>query len=222
MKKVTPGFRLQRFNHWGLIPFWILDFRFWIVKELLYKLFKFPSVTIIFQIGIGLMLTVLLFACGNYETPIVSTDLNSRYTEEKPALSGDGRFLAFVSHRNGSHQLLVHDLQKQRFISTPRLNRRNILIESPSLSYTARYIVYITSDRGRPVVGLYDRATQYSQILTPSYRGWIRNPSISPDGRYVVFETSIRGQWDIEILDRGPNIELDIPNGMKVPAPPGS
>jgi hypothetical protein len=26
-----------------LIPFWILDFRFWIVKELLHKLFTDPS-----------------------------------------------------------------------------------------------------------------------------------------------------------------------------------
>ncbi len=171
--------------------------------------------------GLGLMLTVLLFSCSNNEIPIGSTALNSRYTEEKPALSGDGRFLAFISHRNGSHQLLIYDLQKQRFISTPRLNRRKIIIESPSLSYTARYIVYITSDRGRPVVGLHDRATQYSQILTPNYRGWVRNPSISPDGRYIAFETTIRGQWDIEILDRGPNIELDLPNGVQVPAPPG-
>ncbi|MDJ0620364.1 MAG: hypothetical protein QNJ63_27100 [Calothrix sp. MO_192.B10] len=168
------------------------------------------------------MVTILLFSCSDRQIPIVSTALNSRYTEEQPALSGDGRFLAFVSHRNGNHQLLVYDLQKQRFIPTPRLNRRRMIIESPSLSYTARYITYITSDRGRPVVGLYDRATQNSQILTPSYRGWVRNPSISPDGRYVVFETTIRGQWDLEILDRGPNIELDIPNGARVPAPPGS
>lgn len=172
--------------------------------------------------GLGLILTILLFSCSGSEVPIGSTTLNSRYTEEQPALSGDGRFLAFVSHRHGNHQLLVYNLQKQRFIPTPRLNRRRIIIESPSLSYTARYIVYVTSDRGRPVVALYDRAIQKSQILTPTYRGWVRNPSISPDGRYVVFETTIRGQWDLEILDRGANIELDIPNGTRIPAPPGN
>jgi Tol biopolymer transport system component len=162
---------------------------------------------------------MLMFACGDSEIPIGSTALNSRYTEEQPALSGDGRFLAFVSHRNGAHQLLLYDLQKQGLIPTPRLNRRGSVIESPSLSYTARYIVYIISDQGRPVVGLYDRATQNSQVITPIYRGWVRNPSISPDGRYVVFETSIRGQWDVELLDRGPTIELDLPNGVQVPAP---
>lgn len=135
-------------------------------------------------------------------------------------MSGNGRLIAFISNRNGSHQLLVYDLTEQRFVPTPGLNRPDTIAESPSLSYTGRYIAYITSDQGRPVVALYDRATQQSQILTPAYRGWVRNPSISPDGRYVVFETASRGQWDVEVLDRGPNLELDIPNGATVGAPP--
>jgi Tol biopolymer transport system component len=162
----------------------------------------------------------LLISCSSDNLPNTSGTLNSRFTEEAPALSGDGRFLAYVSSRNGTYQLLAYDLQQKRFLPTPRLNRPGTIIESPSLSYTGRYIVYITSDQGRPVVGLYDRATQQSQILTPIYRGWVRHPSISPDGRYVVFETTIRGQWDIEVLDRGTYIELDIPNGTIVPAPP--
>jgi hypothetical protein len=29
-----------------------------------------------------------------------------------------------------------------------------------------------------------------------------------------VFESGDHGQWDIEVLDRGPNIELDIPDGV--------
>ncbi len=169
--------------------------------------------------GLRLLLLTLLVSCGNAEIPIGSNTLNSRYTEEEPALSGDGRFLAFISNRNGNHQLLVYDLQQKTIVRTPRLKQPQTIVESPSLSYTGRYITYITSDRGRPVVGLYDRATQQSEILTPFYRGWVRNPSISPDGRYVVFETTIRGQWDIEVLDRGQSIELDIPNGTRVPAP---
>ncbi|OCQ97678.1 hypothetical protein BCD64_06155 [Nostoc sp. MBR 210] len=164
-------------------------------------------------------LSSLLVSCGASEIPLGPTSLNSRYTEEQPTLSGNGRFLAFVSNRNGSHQLLIYDLQQQTFVRTPGLNRPETISESPSLSYTGRYIVYLTSDQGRPVVALYDRAIQQSQILTPAYRGWVRSPGISPNGRYVVFETASRGQWDIEVLDRGPNIELDIPNGATVDAP---
>ncbi|NJL10279.1 MAG: TolB family protein [Calothrix sp. SM1_7_51] len=152
--------------------------------------------------------------------PIGSNSLNSRYTEEQPALSGNGRFIAYVSSRNGYHQILIYDIEQQRIIPTPRLNRPDTIAESPSISYTGRYIAYITSDQGRPVVALYDRAVEQSQIVTPIYRGWVRNPNISPDGRYIVFETTIRGQWDVEVLDRGPNIELDLPNGVPVQAPP--
>ncbi|RCJ37207.1 hypothetical protein A6769_14155 [Nostoc punctiforme NIES-2108] len=36
------------------IPFWILDFGFWIVKHPLDKCFSFPSVAIIFQIGFSM------------------------------------------------------------------------------------------------------------------------------------------------------------------------
>lgn len=176
--------------------------RFWLQKSIYWSL--------IFG------LTSLLISCAADNIPMGVTSLNSRYTEEQPAISGNGRFLAFISNRSRSQQLLVYDLENQSFIPTPGLNRQSVVAESPSLSHTGRYICYITSDQGRPVVALYDRASQQSQILTPTYRGWVRNPSISPDGRYVAFESSSRGQWDIEVLDRGPTIELDIPNGARV------
>ncbi|MDB9448254.1 TolB family protein [Anabaena sp. CS-542/02] len=176
--------------------------RFWLQRPIRWSLvFSFAS---------------LLLSCSTNEIPLGPTSLNSRYTEEQPALSGNGRFLAFISNRNGSHQLLVYDLEEQRLVSIPGLNRPRTITENPSLSYTGRYIAYLTSDQGRPVVALYDRATQNSQVMTPTYRGWLRNPGISPDGRYIVFETASRGQWDIEVLDRGPDIELDIPNGASV------
>ncbi|MEA5618890.1 hypothetical protein VB711_13730 [Cronbergia sp. UHCC 0137] len=164
-------------------------------------------------------LTGLLISCGAGDVILGSNALNTRYTEEQPALSGNGRLLAFVSNRNGNQQLLLYDLENQSFIATPGLNRRDTVAESPSLSYTGRYVCYMTSDQGRMVVGLYDRANQKSQIITPTYRGWLKSPSISPDGRYVVFESAGRGRWDIEVLDRGPTVELDIPNGASVNLP---
>jgi Tol biopolymer transport system component len=167
----------------------------------------------------GFSLLSLLNSCSFANAPINPTLLNSRYNDEQPALSGDGRWLAFVSDRNGSRQILVYDLQEQRLVNLSGLNQSNVIAESPSLSRTGRYLVYISGIQGRPDIALYDRATQRTELIAQGYRSWVRNPHISPDGRYIAFETARRGQWDIEVLDRGPSIELDIPDGSPVANP---
>ena len=158
-------------------------------------------------------ITVCLEACSTGNAPtLVSTEFDSRHNDEQPALSGDGHFLAFVSNCDGNRGILLYDLKQRQIVTLPRLNRSDAIAESPSLSYTGRYIVYLASDSVRPEITLYDRVLQQPQVLTASYRGWFRHPSVSPDGRYVAFETGIRGQWDIEVLDRGPNVESDLPD----------
>ena len=158
-------------------------------------------------------LIVLTIACTPSGDNIISSGaLNSRYTEEQPALSGNGRYLAYVSNRAESRNILLYDLQLQQLVPLPRLNQRQTIVENPSISYTGRYIVYVTSNRGTQIMVLYDRITHTPQILNQWYQGLVRNPSISPDGRYIAFEGSLRGQWDIEVLDRGTNVELDLPD----------
>lgn len=161
---------------------------------------------------LGLSMVSAVAGCSPNQ-PLGPQAINSRYADEKPAISGNGRYLAFVSNREGSRNIVLYDLERQQFVDLPYLNRRDAIAETPSISNTARYIVYIASDFGRPEVELYDRVTKTTQVLTRGYRGWVRNPSISPDGRYVAFESGRRGQWDIEVIDRGPTIELDKRDG---------
>lgn len=170
------------------------------------------------QWGIALGLAWAMSSCAS-PLPLSGdySRLNSRFSDTKPALSGNGRFLAMVTNRGGRQDLALYDIQQQRFLEIPRLNRRNALVESPSLSRSARYIAYVVSERGRPEIALYDRVTQRRQMLTSGFRGPVRNPSVSPDGRYVAFESGRRGQWDIEVFDRGASVQLDLvpgtPNG---------
>lgn len=166
--------------------------------------------------GVSLGLLSLLAACGSPDLPNGTRGINSRYTDQQPSLSGNGRYLALVSNRNGRHQVLLYDLSREQFVPLSGLNSENTLSESPSLSRTGRYLVYLVSRQGRPQIALYDRIIEETEILTDSYRHWIRNPDISLDGRYIVFETARRGQWDIEVLDRGPNVEPDIVDGTRI------
>ncbi|MBF2056325.1 MAG: TolB family protein [Cyanobacterium sp. T60_A2020_053] len=165
-------------------------------------------------ISLTLLIASLIGGCGGNDFGITSTALNSRYSDEKPSISGDGRWLAMVSNRFGRQEILLFDLQQQSFVDLPGLNREGAITDSPSLSRTGRYLAYVSSIQGRPDIFLYDRATRQTKLLTQGYRSWLRNPRISPDGRYVVFETARRGQWDIEVMDLGINIELDQSNGF--------
>ena len=149
--------------------------------------------------SVSIFTLTLITACSSMDSPQTSLSLNSRYLEEQPAISGDGRTLAFISNRNGNSQIYVYNLRQRRFMNLPGLNRSGEISQSPSLSRTGRYIVYICSIEGRPDIVLYDRAIERSQIITERYRSWVRNPRISPNGRYIVFETARRGQWDIEL-----------------------
>ncbi|MDY6784704.1 MAG: biopolymer transporter Tol [Cyanobacteriota bacterium] len=155
-------------------------------------------------------------ACNAREMPLPSATLNSRYNDEQPALSGNGRWLAFVSNRNGRSQILVYDLREKRFVELGGLLSGDAIATNPSLSLTGRYMTYITNNQGRADIALYDRAIGRSEILSRNYRSWIANAKISPDGRYIVFESARRGQWDVEVLDRGPDVELDLPEGSPV------
>lgn len=189
------------------------------------KIQAFPIPSMMRSLNVStlvLAVSSLLISCSPYNRLNVNMALNSLYTDEQPALSGNGRFLAFVSNRNGQRNILLYDLQQQKFVDIPRLNRRDAIAESPSISNNARYIVYTASDSGRPEIELYDRLTNRWQVLTLGYRGWLRNPSISADGRYIVFESGRRGQWDLEVIDRGPLIELDIVDSspLNIPGSP--
>lgn len=166
-----------------------------------------------------LILISLLNSCDFINRSQTLGGLNSRYNDGQPALSGDGHWLALVSNRNGTSQILLYDLRGKQLVNVPGLNQNNVVLDSPSLSRTGRYLVYVSSIRGRPDIALYDRATRQAELLTQGYRSWVRNPQISPEGRYIVFETAKRGQWDVEVFDRGPLIELDIPDGASIVNP---
>lgn len=173
------------------------------------------------RVGISIALLSLLAACGSNNLPQGRTGINSRYNDQQPNLSGNGQYLTWVSNRSDGNKIFLYNLSKETFEPLPGLNQNNIVAETPSLSLTGRYLVYLVSQQGKPEVALYDRIADETEIVTKNYNHWIRNPDVSLSGRYIVFETARRGQWDIEVWDRGPNVEPDMKEGERIYGTPG-
>jgi Tol biopolymer transport system component len=128
--------------------------------------------------------------------------INSLSADENPSYSGDGRYLAFATDRQGERNIFLFDFQQRRLVDLPNLNRRDSSQDQPALSGDGRFLVYVSTERGKPDVMIYDRQSQRSRLLTANVKGTVAHPTINGDGSKIAFQTRQSGQWKIAIIDR--------------------
>jgi len=145
-----------------------------------------------------------------------------KYDQRMPAMSADGRWLAFVSNRpltpnpspggrgdkGGGADIWLYDRKESKVIAMPEINSP-LADLTPSLSADGNLIAF-ASDRaggqgGRDIY-LYDRAKK-SFLPLPGVNSVAneQTPSLSPDGRYLVFVSERikgEGERDIYLYDR--------------------
>lgn len=147
--------------------------------------------------------------------------LNSQsFDDRMPALSGDGRFLAFTSNRKGGvglTDLYLYDRKESKLLNVPELNTKYSELE-PALN-TDGGLIACASERpggagGRDIF-LFDRsAGKYLSLPglnTPSHE---LSPSLSPDGRFIAFVSERvdgAGDRDIYLYDRAAQKLLPTP-----------
>lgn len=139
-------------------------------------------------------------------------NLNTEADHERmPALSGDGRFLAFTSNSSngvGGTDVFLYDRQTSKLVPLPGLNS-TFRDAEPNLSHDGRLIVF-ASDRpggqGARDIYLYDRQTAKLVPLPGLNSGsQDQTPALSPIGRYVVFASDRfrgAGERDVYLYDR--------------------
>ena len=138
--------------------------------------------------------------------------LNSEIFDQRlPALSGDGRLIAYVSNAKGGAgmtDIYLYDVNDKKAVACPEINSKSTDFQ-PSLNGDGRLIAF-TSDRlggagGRDIY-LYDRIDKRLLPL-PGLNSTEheQSPSISADGRYIAFVSeriSGAGERDIYLYDR--------------------
>jgi Tol biopolymer transport system component len=133
------------------------------------------------------------------------------FDERMPAMSGDGRFLAFASNAKGGAGLTdiyLYDRSAGKVPTLPGLNSPHMEVE-PSLSADGRLIAFV-SDRpggkgGRDIY-LFDRgAGKLLPLPGLNSVAQEQSPALSPDGRFLAFVSERldgAGERDIFLYDR--------------------
>ena len=87
-------------------------------------------------------------------------------------------------------------------MSLPNLNHRDSSQDQPTISATGQYIAYVSTERGKTDIFVYDRSSQKTELLTANIKGSCANPTINGDGSKIAFQASQLGQWKISIISR--------------------
>ena len=148
------------------------------------------------------------------------TGLNTDADEREVTLSGDGRWLTFITNRAGGEGLsdvALYDRDQQALVPLPGVNSPHREI-NPALSADGRWLAFV-SDRpggaGGKDVFLYDRAAA-ALVALPGLNSIAheQTPALSPDGRFMAFvseRSSGAGERDIFVYDRAVGRLLSTP-----------
>jgi Tol biopolymer transport system component len=151
-----------------------------------------------------------------------------------PAVSGDGRFVAFSSDArnlvagdtNAKRDVFVHDLltgtTERVSISSADAQANNTSVD-PALSYDGRFVAFISyasnlvdADRNLyPDIYVHDRVTGTTEVVSVDSEGNVADggalyPDIASNGRYIAFSSSAdalvpgdaNGRQDVFVHDR--------------------
>jgi Tol biopolymer transport system component len=133
------------------------------------------------------------------------------FDQRMPALSGDGKFLAYASNAKqgvGLTDIFLYDFAAGKVLLLPEMNSKHMDIQ-PALSGAGRLVAF-SSDRpggqgGRDIY-LFDR-TDKKFLALPGLNsvGPEQSPSLSADGRYLAFVSERpggSGERDVYLYDR--------------------
>ncbi len=126
----------------------------------------------------------------------------SNRSEFEPAVSANGRHLAFVQSRgNLSLALVIRDTQQNKDAEVPPSGGFSG-VRSPAFSPDGTRVLYAFPDGSGGRQGIYSVSLQATErkvlIDSDGINNW---PSFSPDGKQIVFSSTRAGDYDIYLVN---------------------
>ncbi|MBC1261887.1 hypothetical protein FQK07_11550 [Synechococcus sp. BSF8S] len=144
----------------------------------------------------------LLGACGGTPLrplPAINQRLEQTGSSREPSLSG--RWLALISGRNGRERVELVDLELNRPVPLPGLNRPDAQPLSVSVDAAGERVALVRQRDGRTELALYRRSRQSLQPLPLEPPGVPRQVQLSADGRVLAVQVSRGGLWQVDLIE---------------------
>jgi hypothetical protein len=151
------------------------------------------------RLGVGLLL--LLSGCmGPGPQPMggLNRMLDQQGSQREPSLSG--RWLALIANRQGRDRVELVDVERQRPVPLPGLNRPDALPLSVSVSADGERLAVVRQVEGRTELVLHQRGLMASATIPMVPAGVPRRAALRADGREIVVEVSRGGLVQVDLI----------------------
>jgi hypothetical protein len=154
------------------------------------------------QLGLAFMALGLLGACAfnpMRPLPAINQKLEQNGGNRDPSLSG--RWLALIKGRDGRERIELVNLDQNRPISLPGLNRPDAQPLNVSVDAAGERMALIRQRDGRTELALYRRSRESLQPLPLEPPGVPRQVELSADGRVRAVQVSRGGLWQVDLIE---------------------
>ena len=146
-------------------------------------------------------LATTLMGCQS-SLPRPMTGLNRQLAKEgtarSPSLSG--RWLALIASRGGRQRIVLVDVETQRPIPVPGLNRPDSQPLSVSVDQKGQRLAVVRQRQGRTELVVYRRDLMSVEPIPMAPAGVPRTVSLRADGRELAVQVSRGGGWQVDLI----------------------